>query len=401
MPKPLILTGNLTEKALEGKVAIVTGAGQGIGYEAARSLVWLGANVVIAEINKKEGRNAAQKINQETAKDLAFFIKTDVSKERSINKLSRLVLSKFGKVDIVLNNATIAPLGAVKDSNIIDWDRSYRVNLRGPVLLARRFIPFMVKQDYGVFVCVSSEGLAYMGPYETMKSAQTHLAMTLEAELENTGVISFSIGPGFVATKTAVNSVEKLAKLYGKSEQELYEMYKEHVISVEAAGAAFAAAIVQAEHFRGQEIGARQALHFAGINPEDTEKKEYNFDQSRIKRVMGLCREVRQTLNGQYQGWKERPVFERQWILRDFKKNAGMTAEQWLDTLERLEDYLENENMLAIADLYLPLNRLVDFYSHLQELARGYVKDEEELKSNLKSIEGWKETTRKLQKYFQ
>src|SRR3990170_3548808 len=156
----LISKSNLTRSSLAGEVAIVTGAGRGIGYETARALLWLGANVVIAEVDEKNGKNAAEKLENEFGSGKAFFVKTDVGNDKDIERLSKEATKKFGKVDIILNNATVFPMGAVKDTPVEKWDFSYRVNLRGPVLLARAFLPDMVKRKHGVFVCVSSSGAA-------------------------------------------------------------------------------------------------------------------------------------------------------------------------------------------------------------------------------------------------
>ena len=136
----------------------------GIGYEACRSLIWLGARVIVAEINKKNGQESARRLNEEFGPASAFFVPTDVGDEKSVGMLAKEAIRHYGKVDIVINNATIAALGAVKDVPIATWDVSYRVNLRGPVLLARAFVPAMIERKYGVFVCVSSLGTAYMGP---------------------------------------------------------------------------------------------------------------------------------------------------------------------------------------------------------------------------------------------
>src|SRR5512146_1296197 len=102
----LITTGSLTKGMLAGKVALVTGAGGGIGYEACRSLIWLGARTIIAEINKVKGHESARLLNEEFGRDSAYFIHTDVGDEKSIQKLAREALRLYGKVDIVINNAT-------------------------------------------------------------------------------------------------------------------------------------------------------------------------------------------------------------------------------------------------------------------------------------------------------
>lgn len=207
----LISQLGLSPDTLRGETLIVTGAGGGIGYETACALLWLGANVVIAEINQPLGRNAEVVLEKEFGKDRVLFVTTDVGDEASVKELYKLSVLAFGKVDAVINNATIAVLGNVVDVPIESWDRSYHVNLRGPVLMAKYFIPDMLKRDHGVFACVSSTGTAFLGRYETFKAAQVHLANTLDAELEGTDVIAYTIGPGLVPTETASKAVGQLA----------------------------------------------------------------------------------------------------------------------------------------------------------------------------------------------
>jgi NAD(P)-dependent dehydrogenase (short-subunit alcohol dehydrogenase family) len=154
----LISQGNLPKNSLQNQVAIITGAGRGIGYETARALLWLGTNVVIAEVNEKTGKAAAEILANEFGPEKVLFVKTDVGNEKDIEKLAKDATKKWGKVDIVLNNATVFAMGTVKDSKVEQWDFSYRVNLRGPVLLAEAFLPEMIKRKHGVFVCVSSSG---------------------------------------------------------------------------------------------------------------------------------------------------------------------------------------------------------------------------------------------------
>ena len=393
----IISSGNLRQDSLAGQVAIITGAGGGIGFEAARALTWLGADVIIAEVNVS-GKLAAERINQELANKKALFIQTDVGDERSVNRLAKKVFKKYKKVDIVLNNATVATLGAVQNLPISVWDASYRVNLRGPVLLAKKFLPGMLKQDFGVFVSVTSEGLAYMGAYETFKSAQLHLARTIDAELEGTGVISFAIGPGLVPTATVKKSLPLLAQLNEKTVEEFEVMLKDHIISVEAAGAGFAAAIALAKKFRGQEIGVKQALIAAEIDLGKENINVFNskLTQEQVGQALLLCQEVRNTLIEQHKGWLERSIFERQWVLRDFKKHAGMSVEQWFEILEKLEHYLKESNLDSISQLYVPIIQLARYYSHLQELAKGYTKDQQQLEENLRIIRGWQLTAEKL-----
>jgi NAD(P)-dependent dehydrogenase (short-subunit alcohol dehydrogenase family) len=256
----------LKPKALLGQTVIVTGAGGGIGFEAARALLWLGANVVIAEINERNGSQAARALGEEYSKESVLFVQTDVGDEASVQNLYHVAVGQYGKVDAVLNNATIAVLGKVVELPIEQWDASYRVNLRGPVLMARAFLPDMIQRDHGVFACVSSTGTAFLGGYETFKAAQVHLANTLDAELEGTNVIAFTIGPGLVPTETASQAVGQLAPQLGMTVDEFFASNKNAMLSIEEAGAGFAVSIVFAEKFRGQEISSIQALKAADIN---------------------------------------------------------------------------------------------------------------------------------------
>lgn len=388
----LIAQGTLTPQALEGQTVLVTGAGGGIGFEAARALAWLGARVVIAEVNAPAGEAAAEAIRREFRPDRALAVATDVGDEAAIDRLARLA----GPVDVVLNNATLAPLGTVADVPIDAWDRSYRVNLRGPVLLARAFVPGMVARNRGAFICVSSTGTAYMGAYETFKAAQVHLANTLDAELGETGVSAFTIGPGLVRTHTAVEAITRLAPQLGTTPEAFWVQQAAAVLSVEAAGAGFAAAVALAGQFRGQEISSLQALTEAGIRLMDAPPAQAAVPATeRSEQALDWCRRVRGTLADQSAGWKQRSIFERQWVIRDFRKTAGWPVEQWLEALSQLERGLAGG--AAVPTVALPLDRLAAYYRHLADLARGYEKNPSKLEDALSHLATWQAEVEQLQ----
>jgi NAD(P)-dependent dehydrogenase (short-subunit alcohol dehydrogenase family) len=393
MPNVLSQLG-LNQDALKGETIIVTGAGGGIGYEAAYALLWLGANVVVAEIDPMRGRNAEVALEQEFGKDRVLFVATDVGDEASVQNLYTLSVLAFGKVDAVINNATIAVLGEVKDLPIEEWDRSYHVNLRGPVLMAYTFLPDMIKRNHGVFACVSSTGTAYLGGYETFKAAQVHLANTLDAELEGTNVIAYTIGPGLVPTETASRAVAQLAPQMGMTVDEFFEMNKGAVLSVEEAGAGFAVSVVFAEKFRGQEISSMQALKAADINfgGNGSESEPAGIQDDRRSQAQALCNVVFVTLKEQSEGWKSRSLFERQWVIRDFRKTAGMPVEEWLSTLQRLQGELSGQGTVTRP----PLEKLAGYYQHLADLAKGYEKDRTKLEENLSHVYGWRDEVLEL-----
>ncbi len=319
-----------------------------------------------------------------------MFIQTDVGDERSIRHLDEQAIRGLGKIDIVLNNATVAPLGAVKDLSIQDWDASYLVNLRGPVLLARAFIPGMIERHKGTFVCVSSTGMAYMAAYESMKAAQVHMASTLSSELEGTGVTAFTIGPGYAPTHTAASSIPKLAKMMGKSADEILTSIGAAAISIEAAGAGFAAAVALAERYTGLEIASVASLIDAGIDTgtaNSSSKK--TLTPETISQIGALSGKIRTTLAEQSADWKRRSIFEQQWLIRSFKQQAGRPVEQWLELLLRIESLAGQGEGAGILALDAPLNLLSRYYGQLADMAKGYVKDPVQREEQLGIVHAW------------
>jgi hypothetical protein len=261
--------------------------------------------------------------------------------------------------------------------------------------MAQAFLPGMIERNHGIFACVSSTGTAFLGGYETFKAAQVHLANTLDAELEGTNVIAYTIGPGLVPTETASKAVAQLAPQMGMTVEQFFEMNKNAVLSVEEAGTGFAVSIVFAEKFRGQEISSMQALKAADINfgAAQTETQSVQINANQRSEAQALCEAVRVTLKEQSEDWKRRSLFERQWVIRDFRKTAGMPVEEWLEALRQLEEGVKRG---AISPL--PLEKLAGYYEHLAELAKGYEKDPAKLEENLRHVYRWRDEVNQLAK---
>jgi hypothetical protein len=214
-------------------------------------------------------------------------------------------------------------------------------------------------------------------------------------ELEGTGVIAFTIGPGLIPTETAVTAVNQLAPLMGMTVKEFYDLNKAIVLTPEEAGAGFAASIIFAEKFKGTEISSIQALKAADINFGSVETGQ-TWPMSGVgqrQQAVDLCEKVRLTLKEQSEGWRQRSIFERQWVIRDFKKTSGMSAEEWLDTLAGLKTSLQGKGDISLP----PLSKLSGYYNHLAELAKGYEKDPVKLEENLKHIYGWRDEVDELE----
>jgi hypothetical protein len=170
------------------------------------------------------------------------------------------------------------------------------------------------------------------------------------------------------------------------------------LISAEAAGAGFAAAVALAPRFRGLEIGAKQALASAGIDL-DTQlapSKKSILREEQMVQALALTLEIKTALTGQVDGWLKRSLFERQWMLRDFKTHSGMPADDWLETLAKLERLLETRNATQVAELDIPINQLAQYFKHYLDLARSNVKDQNVLSEQMQIISNWIEAADRL-----
>lgn len=373
---------SLGRDTLQGETIIVTGSGRGIGFETARASCWLGGTVVIAEIDENLGSKALQSLEGEFEKEQVMFVKTDVGSEESIQHLKEIVEGKMGKVDGIINNATVTPMGSIETVTIDQWDRSYRVNLRGPVLLARAFLPGMKKRQHGAFACVSSSGAApYMGAYEVFKTAQVELASTISAELEDSGVFAFTIGPGIVKTPGFLKGGGEVAKLMGITIEELIDMNRNAFLTAEEAGTGFAAAIALASKYSGTEIGSIQVLRDIGYEKTFTKSLTDNA------RTVGTVEEfnaIKETFRQQARGWQERNLFQRQWIRRDFKKHVGMPIDEMMAVIEAYHGTKDEKSRIITI-----LEKLREYYAHQKELLKGWEKDPAKMVIQMKEIESW------------
>lgn len=387
----LIEKSNLTRDCLKNTTVLLTGGGGGIGYETARALTWLGANVIIAEIDKEKGMYAQTSINNELNTDKAWFYPIDISSESKLDKLRSAINKRFGAVDVIFNNATVTPLGAIDTVDIKNWDRSYSVNLRAPVLLIQKFLPDMIKRNTGVIIFVPSSGAApYMGAYEVFKTAQVELCNTLVGEIDNTNIITYSIGPGLVKTDTAQKGIETVARLMNLSTDEFYKMNEKRMLDAETAGTGFAISVALAKQYHGQEIGSIQALIDGGVfaesSQQDTKIKRNKEQEDKLKPVIA---KVVSTYIEQHNGWLERSIFERQWVLRDFKKTVGMSADEMKSRMLQISKACGQNDFFLIDDHKPTFLNLKKYYERQYKLLQGYEKDPQSLKENSDFILSW------------
>jgi NAD(P)-dependent dehydrogenase (short-subunit alcohol dehydrogenase family) len=384
----LINEGNLLQNSLKGDVAVVTGAGSGIGYETARALIWLGAKVIIAEVNEENGRGATENLQKEFGAGKAFFVKTDVGNDKDIETLTKQAIAKWKKVDIIVNNTTVLPTGTVKDTPIDSWDFSYRMNLRGPALLAQTFLPDMIKRKHGVFVCTSSSGAApFTGAYEVFKTAQVKLANTIATEVKDTGVYAFTIESGIVKTQSFVEGGSQVASLMGITLEQLLSMNKAVVISPEAAGAGFAGAVALASKYHGQEINALQVLRTIGINVAGKEGEEIKAKTVANESTSALYKQVMKTYAERSYDWKHHNFLQKAWLAKEFKQNTDMSIDEMHNTLITLGKCLEMK--ASTGEFIEPLKKLAAYYEYQKEVLKSYAQFSKKQETTLEVIAGW------------
>jgi 3-oxoacyl-[acyl-carrier protein] reductase len=197
---------------LNGKVAIVTGSGQGIGRETALCLAREGASVAIADITDK-AFVVADKIKSLNGKAVAY--KCNVTNWQEVNNMVIDVVKKFGKIDILVNNAGIrGPRSFITEIKEEEWDEVIAVNLKGPFLITKAVLPFMIKQKKGKIINIASiagliSGLFNALPYSASKAGLIGFTRSLALEVGQYGINVNAICPGFIATEMTLGVVDK------------------------------------------------------------------------------------------------------------------------------------------------------------------------------------------------
>ncbi|HEX3974600.1 MAG TPA: SDR family oxidoreductase [Stellaceae bacterium] len=188
---------------LDGKVAIVTGAAQGIGPYYARGLAAEGAKVAIIDLDPAD--RVVAEIKQ--AGGTAMSMVGDVSDKATVQKFTAAVDKAYGGVHILVNNASLARMGrqAVTDISTEEWDRYFAVNVRGMFLFVQAVVPIMQRQKYGKIINISSgtvwNGPAMMLQYVTTKGAIIGMTRALSTELGKDGICVNAIAPGLTSTE--------------------------------------------------------------------------------------------------------------------------------------------------------------------------------------------------------
>ncbi|NEE10051.1 bifunctional aldolase/short-chain dehydrogenase [Streptomyces sp. SID7499] len=226
MPKP---------KALATRVALVTGAGSGIGKAVAHRLVAEGACVVVADLDARNAEAVAEELG---GPDKAVAVTVDVTSEEQIAEAFRAAVLAFGGVDLVVNNAGISISKPLLETSAEDWDLQHDIMARGSFLVSREAARVMIAQELGGdIVYIASKNAVFAGPnniaYSATKADQAHQVRLLAAELGEHGIRVNGINPDGVVRGSGIFAGgwgAKRAAVYGVEEEKLGEFYAQRTI---------------------------------------------------------------------------------------------------------------------------------------------------------------------------
>jgi len=188
---------------LRDKIAIITGAGSGIGRATAVLFSKEGAKIVVADWSEEGGKETVKEIENQGGE--AIFVKTDVSKKEDVEKMKNECLEKFGRIDVLVNNAGIVKFAPFHETPEEDWDKIIDVNLKSVFLCSKAVIPEMLKQGKGKIINVASiagfVGFDKIGPYCASKGGMIALTKEMALEYAPKKINVNCIAPGVIKTK--------------------------------------------------------------------------------------------------------------------------------------------------------------------------------------------------------
>jgi len=198
--------------SLQGRVALVTGASQGIGRACALALAEAGATVAVAARNEEKLNAVAQEITGKGGKASAF--KLDVTNEDEIKTTVKAIIAQLGKIDILLNNAGITRDQLFMRMKRADWDDVVNTNLTAPYLLTQAVISPMLKQRWGRIINITSingqMGQAGQANYASAKAGLIGLTKSVAREVASRNITCNAVAPGWIDTAMTADLTQEL-----------------------------------------------------------------------------------------------------------------------------------------------------------------------------------------------
>lgn len=214
------MEANANSGRLAGKVALISGVANGCGRAAAQAFISQGASVFGVDIDEENGRELARILPKETFQ----FLTADVSSTPQVDALATAALSRFGRVDILFNQAGKILVKPLLEHSEDDYDYLMNNNVRSVFLMTKAILPIMLRQGSGVIITTSSVSASTATPMESVycssKAAVTHFTKSVAVEFRDKGIRANVISPGFVRTNHGLFEIECMQKLNVPADEE-------------------------------------------------------------------------------------------------------------------------------------------------------------------------------------
>ncbi|OPA76964.1 short-chain dehydrogenase [Paenibacillus selenitireducens] len=196
---------------LQDKVTLITGSGSGIGRSTALRFAQEGAVVIVNDLNVEHGQATVREI--EAAGGRAYFIKADVTKAAEVQAMVAEAIERYGRIDVLFNNAGVSGVGRLHEIEEEAWDRVININIKGVFLPSKYVLPHMMEAKSGSIInmssCIAEIGLAQRGSYSTTKGAVLALTKSMQVDYAPYNIRVNALLPGTILTPFVEDYLKK------------------------------------------------------------------------------------------------------------------------------------------------------------------------------------------------